>query len=118
MRPLFVISSLAFAGVISPFATASATTVATASYEVATRVVNFSDLNLNSREDVATLYSRIKSAAKEVCEPADPRSHDTSARLRHCKERAIDEAVADAKSSQLLTFHMATTNQIGSALNR
>jgi UrcA family protein len=103
-----VLACLALAGLLSPFASAAAAS----SYEVATRTVNFSDLNLSRHEDVATLYLRIKSAAKQVCEPVDSRSFDTSARLRHCKERAIGQAVADVKSSQLLTFHMATTNQI------
>jgi len=69
-------------------------------------------------EDVAMLYSRIKSAASQVCEPADFRSVDTVVRRRHCKERAIVQAVADVKSSRLLTFHMASTNQIDPAFNR
>ena len=99
---------------VGAFASASAAP----SYEVATRIVNFSDLNLNSREGVTTLYSRIESAARQVCEPMDSRSVDSVVRLRHCKERAIGQAVADVKSSQLLTFHMATTNQIDPAFNR
>lgn len=119
MRPHFAIvrlplACLALAGLLSPLASAAAVS----SYEVATRTVNFSDLNLNRREDVALLYSRIKSAANQVCEPTDSRSIDTSVRLRHCKERAIGQAVTDVKSSQLLTFHMATTNQINPAFSR
>ena len=114
MRPQFAIPVLVMAGLLSPFASAAAAS----SYEVASRIVHFSDLNLNRREDVATLYSRIKSAANQVCGPTDSRSVDTVVRLRRCKERAIGQAVADVKSSQLLTFHMATTNQIDPAFNR
>jgi UrcA family protein len=114
MRPHFAIPALVLAGVLSPFAS----TAAASSYEVATRTVNFSDLNLNRGEDVATLYSRIKFAANQVCKPADSRSVDTVLRLRHCQERAIGQAVADVKSSQLLTFHMATTNRVAPVFNR
>jgi UrcA family protein len=117
MRSQFVIPCLALAGLLSPFtAVSAATTVTTTGYEVVTRTVNFSDLNLNNRGDVATLYSRIRSAAKQVCSPTDFRSTDTTARERHCKEQAIGQAVADVQSSQLLTFHMATTSQ--TAFNR
>ncbi len=119
MRPHFAIvrlplACLVVAGVLSPFASAAAAS----SDEVATRTVKFGDLNLNRPEDVVTLYSRIKSAANQVCEPWDSRAVDTIVRSRHCKERAIGQAVADVKSSQLLTFHMATTSQIEPAFNR
>jgi UrcA family protein len=117
MRSQFVIPCLALAGLLNPFTAASAATTVTATgFEVATRTVNFSDLNLNDRADVATLYSRIKSAAKEVCSPTDFRSSDTTVRERRCKEQAIGQAVTDVQSSQLLTFHMATTGQ--TAFNR
>jgi UrcA family protein len=77
--------------------------------EVAAQKVRFDDLNLSRSDDVRILYSRIKAAANQVCEPPDSRSVDTTVRVRHCKEQAIDRAVTDVQSSQLTTFHMATT---------
>lgn len=79
-------------------------------YEVATRVVNFADLDLNNSRGVATLYKRIKSAADQVCEPADSVSFDTLTRLRRCKQQAIVKAVEDVNSPALTSLHMATTN--------
>ena len=110
MRSRFALPCLTLAVLLSPLATTSA--AAASSYEVATSTVKFSDLNLNTPEDVATLYARIKAAADEVCEPIDSRSIDTFIRVRRCKEQAISRAVADAQSSQLMSFHMATTNQV------
>jgi UrcA family protein len=78
-------------------------------YEVATQTVKFADLNLSRSDDIKTLYSRIRAAANQVCEPPDFRSVDTIVRVRQCKEQAIDRAVMDVQSAQLTTFHMATT---------
>jgi UrcA family protein len=116
MRSQFSLPCLTLAVLLSPLATTSA--AAAPGYEVATSTVKFGDLNLNSPEDVATLYARIKAAANEVCEPTDSRSIDTFMRVRHCKEQAIRRAVADAQSSQLMTFHMAATNQVDAVANR
>jgi UrcA family protein len=118
MRFHSVISCLALAGLLSPLTAASAAPVTLDGYEVASRVVNFSDLNLNSGTDVATLYSRIKSAADEVCEPVNHQPVDFPKRMRLCKQHAIDQAVADAKSSQLQTFHLSTIGESGVALSR
>jgi UrcA family protein len=116
MRYRFVISCLTLAVLFGPLAATSA--AASSSYEVATRTVKFGDLNLSSRDDVATLYARIKAAANEVCEPTDSRSIDTAVHVRHCKEQAISRAVADVQSSMLMAFHMATTNQADAVVNR
>ena len=116
MRSQFVIPCLASAVLFGPLAGTCA--AASSSYEVATRTVNFADLNLNSRDGVVTLYARIKAAANEVCEPADSRSLDTAVHVRHCKEQAISRAVADAQSSMLMAFHVATTNPAEAIVNR
>jgi UrcA family protein len=107
------LACLVLAVFLNPFAAASG--AESPGYEVVTRTVKYSDLDLNSRRDVATLYSRIKVAANQVCEPADSRSVDTFARLRHCKEQAIGQAVTAVRSTQLMSFHMA---QIDVPVNR
>jgi UrcA family protein len=116
MRSPFAIPCLTLAVLLSTSAATSA--AAPCAYEVVTRTVKFDDLNLNNRDDVATLYARIKAAANEVCEPLDSRSIDTFLHVRRCKEQAISRAVTDAQSSVLETFHMAATNQLDSVLSR
>jgi UrcA family protein len=120
MRSHFVLScpTLACLTLVVPFSPLAATAAESSSYEVATRTVKFADLNLSRPDDVVKLYARIKAAANEVCEPADSRSIDTAVHVRHCKEQAISRAVADAQSSILMAFHMATTNQADAVVNR
>lgn len=118
MRSQFVIPGLALAVLCGGPLAATCAVAASSSYEVATRTVKFADLNLNSRDDIVTLYARIKAAANEVCEPADSRSLDTFVHVRHCKEQAISRAVADAQSSMLMAFHVATTNQAEAVVSR
>jgi len=65
-----------------------------------------------------TLYGRIKSAAEEVCRPADSRAFDTVLRLHRCTKRAIAQAVRDVNSSGLTSLHMAATNENMAASNQ
>ena len=110
----FVIPCLALGGLLGPLTAQSATTVTTHGTEAVSRVVRFGDLNLDSHAGVETLYTRIKSAAKEVCEPAMVFIPDTYLRLRRCRERAVGQAVADVQSSQLTTFHTSMTDSVAS----
>lgn len=116
MRSQLAIPCLTLAALLSSLAATSAT--ASSDYEVATRTVKFHDLNLNNRDDVVTLYARIKAAAVEVCERTDSRSIATLFVERRCKEQAISRAVADVQSSQLMAFHMAITNPLDAVVNR
>ena len=78
--------------------------------DVPSITIDYSDLNLNSDAGISRLYSRIKSAAKEVCEPPEVRSG--RAYVEHgCLDRAIARAVADVQSSRLTTLHGTMTSQ-------
>jgi UrcA family protein len=81
-------------------------------YEVATREINFSDLNLNNNKGVATLYERIRIAAVAVCAPLDSRVQPTLRRARQCERQAIDRAVGDVNAPQLTSLHLAATNRM------
>jgi UrcA family protein len=72
--------------------------------EPLTRVVSFADLDLSRDAAVATLYSRIKSAALEVCYPID----DWSTRMHNldCRHDAIARAVADVNSPTLTSYYL------------
>ena len=115
MRSQSVILCLALAGSLGPLAAHSAPTVTTAGADIASRIVRFGDLNLQNRAGAVVLYSRIKSAAEEVCKPAFFRTSDTFLRLQRCEERAIERAVLDVGSAQLTTFPVSKTNAVTTA---
>ena len=66
------------------------------------RVVRFADLDLTRPADVATLYQRIRVAAREVCYSLSERDLTLLAASRPCVRDAIDHAVGDINSPTLL----------------
>ena len=115
MRSQSVILCLALAGLLGPLTAHSAPTVTTVGADTASRIVRFGDLNLESHAGVVVLYSRIKSAAEEVCGPARFSTSDTFQRQRRCEEQAIEKAVLDVRSPQLMSFHMSKTHTLATA---
>jgi len=115
MRSQSVILCIAVAGLTGPLSAYSAPAVTTVGADIASRTVRFGDLNLDSRAGVAVLYSRIKSAAGQVCEPVMFSTSNTYLRQRHCEEQAIERAVLDVGSPQLTSFHMSKTNTFATA---
>ena len=88
----------------------SAGAYAITSLEPPARVVHFGDLDLSQQTGAAALYGRIKSAARQVCEPLDI----GSLRLLHeevdCREAAMGRAVGDV-NSPALTAYFLTKNK-------
>jgi UrcA family protein len=99
MHSRIVITCLAVA---APFA-AQAVTADTA---IPTRIVRYADLNLQSPEGVRRLYSRIKLAADEVCEPAYF-GLAASTDERQCRYRAMNDAISAVGSPSLTALHLA-----------
>lgn len=111
----FVIPCLALTALLGPLTAVAAATAG----DAPSRIVSFGDLNLDSHEGVSRLYSRIKSAAKEVCEPVVEVSvTGAHLRQRRCEEHAIEQAIEDVSSSQLTTFHMSQSSGVAPALLR
>lgn len=74
--------------------------------------VHFADLDLSRKPDAAALYSRIRSAAREVCEPlVESTRLDSISSVRQCTVQAIDRAVADVNAPTLTSYHLAKTAQ-------
>ena len=71
-----------------------------------TTKVKFGDLDLGTSEGVRTLYGRIESAARRVCnqdaEPGDPRWHS---HWRYCFKTAVANAVRDVNNQWLTAMH-------------
>jgi UrcA family protein len=79
--------------------------------EVATRRVNFADLDLTRSAGVTVLYARIKSAAGEVCQPVNAREVESVMRSNRCTQQAIARAVADVNAPALTSYYLAKTGQ-------
>jgi UrcA family protein len=86
--------------------------------EPPTRVVEFGDLDLNRDDGVATLYSRIRSAAREVCEPLDDWTLRLLRRRFDCREDAIGRAVADVKSPALTAYFVTKRKATAPAIQQ
>jgi UrcA family protein len=80
--------------------------------EPPSRVVAYGDLDLSRDVAVATLYSRINSAAHEVCEPADPVLTKLQRLRFDCRQLAVARAVSDVNSPALTTYYLAKTKAI------
>ena len=79
--------------------------------DVRTRVVQFADLDLTRNAGVMVLYARIKSAAREVCEPINARALAASQAAHECLAESIARAVADVNAPALTGYHLAKTAQ-------
>jgi UrcA family protein len=86
--------------------------------EPPTRVVGFRDLDLNQDVGVATLFARIRSAAREVCEPLDNWSLRLLRQQFNCREDAIGRAVADVNSPALTAYFLTKSKAAASAVQQ
>jgi UrcA family protein len=79
--------------------------------EPAKRIVHFTDLDLTRGPGVAVLYARIKSAARDVCEPVNARALESIVSAHRCVEQAIARAVADVSAPGLTGYYLAKTGR-------
>lgn len=99
-------ASLAMA-VLAASLTANFASAATPDDGPKQRVVNFSDLDLSRPQDAHRLYTRIKHAAREVCDN-NPSSDLRLIKLYEtCLAKAINDAVAQVQSVQVAEIHRA-----------
>jgi UrcA family protein len=71
------------------------------------RIVKFGDVNLATDSGVAMLYSRIRSAAREVCEPGNVWNVESLLASKECTDLAIERAVDDINDPHLTSYHRA-----------
>jgi UrcA family protein len=106
-----ILASCALVGIIaSPFS-AFATMISKLD-EPVSRVVRYGDLDLSRDSGVATLYSRINSAARAVCEPLDVMLLKVLRERFDCRQDAVARAVADVNSPALTSYYLAKTKAI------
>jgi len=70
------------------------------------RKVKYADLDLNRDAGVAALFSRIKTAAREVCEPMDVFFLNLVRQQYNCSQDAIARAVADVNAPLLTSYFL------------
>ncbi len=58
--------------------------------------VSFSDLNLGSKDGIATLHDRLLTAASEVC--ADTKETTVAPYYEECRQKAVRQAIAEVGS--------------------
>lgn len=105
------LASCALAGLFASPLGALASTVSTLD-EPQSRVVAYGDLDLSRDSGVATLYSRINSAARAVCEPLDVVMLKLLRESFDCHRDAIARAVSEVNSPALTSYYSAKTKAI------
>ncbi len=88
------------------------------STEVPRRVVNFADLDLTHSAGVEALYVRIRSAAREVCEPLIASDLQTAVRSMTCAEQAIERAIAEVNAPKLTSYYLAKKHRVITVAHR
>jgi UrcA family protein len=68
---------------------------------VPTAAVRYADLDLSTEQGANTLYRRIVSAARQVCDNSDNRDLQRFAASQRCQAKAIEHAVSDVHSTKL-----------------
>jgi UrcA family protein len=80
--------------------------------EFLTKRVKYVDLDLSRADGAAILYSRIRSAAHQVCDPPSSSVFTESfVAARACMRQAIAHAVVDVNAPALTNLHLAATGQ-------
>jgi UrcA family protein len=93
-------------------ASASGVPNAFADDQVRSEKVSFSDLNVDTREGVQALYTRIHSAAKRVCSQSDPVMR---AAVPACIAKAEGNAIEKVNLAQLTAYYKIKNNIGGHA---
>jgi len=71
------------------------------------QVVRFADLDLTRQPGAVTLLSRLRAAARDVCEPMNSRWQESL----QCTEVAVARAVADVNAPVLTDYYLAKTGR-------
>jgi UrcA family protein len=78
--------------------------------DLPSRKVKYGDLDLNRDAGVAVLFSRIKTAAREVCQPMDVFFLNLVRQQYYCSQAAMARAVADVNSPLLTSYFLEKTS--------
>jgi UrcA family protein len=68
-------------------------------------VVQYGDLDLNTRTGAETLYARLQLAADHICRPTDSIELTRQAVARRCQNELVARSVASVRSPQLAAVY-------------
>jgi UrcA family protein len=75
-----------------------------------TKTVRFSDLDITKSDGAKVLYSRIRAAARNVCELSTGTDPILRMAIKGCIEKAVDKAVKDVNAPMLTQLRFGSTN--------
>ena len=102
-----VVACSLFATSLSSFAAVS--TSGASQDDNLSRVVKFGDLDLTHSQGAAVLYTRIRSAAREVCVPEYNWVMEMRAISAKCRDEAIARAVGEVNAPALTAYYQGRT---------
>lgn len=77
--------------------------------DVPSKTVRFSDLNITNSDGAKVLYSRIRAAARDVCELSVGTDPIERLAIKGCIEKAVDKAVKDVNEPMLTYLRFGST---------
>lgn len=93
---------------------ASAASIAAPPTDIRQKVLDYSDLDLNSMSGVRRVYARIRKAAEAVCgDQQVTGSRITQPDWRACYDRAVADAVAQLDEPALSAYHQRRVGAAG-----
>jgi len=78
--------------------------------DVPSKTVRFSDLDIAKSDGAKVLYSRIRAAAREVCELSASSDPILRVAIQGCIEKAVDKAVKDVNAPMLTYLRFGSTD--------
>jgi UrcA family protein len=77
-----------------------------------TKVVSYSDLNLDSPTGATVFYRRIRSAARDVCSSFEGRDVQRVTLYQHCFDNAVAGAVSQVNKSTVTAIHNQAVGRV------
>jgi UrcA family protein len=106
-------SSLVVAGAVTLACTAGANSAFADEVSLMhTKVVSYSDLNLDSHAGATVFYRRIQSAARDVCSSFDGRGVQRIALYQNCFDNAVAGAVSQVNRSTVTAIHKQSAGRV------
>jgi UrcA family protein len=79
--------------------------------EPETKKVTFGDLDVDSPEGAKALYTRLRSAALQVCSPLESRELSRMIAWQTCVSSALSSAVAQINKPKVTALHIQSTSR-------
>jgi UrcA family protein len=96
--------------VMGAMALSTALSTSVKAEDAPSKTVRFSDLDITKSDGAKVLYSRIRAAARNVCELSTGTDPILRGAIKGCIEKAVDKAVKDVNAPMLTQLRFGSTN--------